>query len=278
MATIRDVAKEAGVSVGTVSKVLNGHSVRPVTRDKVERAIRKLNYSPVQVAKGFQGQSPTVGLIIPSVSNPFFASLARSVEDAASRLGYMVLLCNTDRDPEKERRYLGLLLEKRVAGIIIFAPLTTGKDIRPVIDRGVPMVAIEHGFPGHNVDLIQIDNAKGIREAVRHLIDLGHSRIAFVSGPLTRPCNQVRLKAFEEMLLENDIQIEDALIRESSFEYEGGYHITWELLQRDEPPTAMILGNDLMAMGAANAAWEKGLDIPADLSIIGFDGQVLNVV
>lgn len=271
MPTIRDVAKEAGVSVGTVSKVLNGRRVRPATRDKVERAIKKLKYRPHMVSAGLFDQSPTLGLVIPSVSNPFFASLARYVEDEASRHGYMVLLCNTDRDRDKEQRYLRLLFEKWVAGIIVFAPLTGAHDIEPITERGIPIIAIEHGFAGSDVDLISIDNAKGMKEAVRHLVALKHHRIALVTGPLSRPCNQARLDAFRDELKDLGIEPNPQFIRESSFEYQGGYHITWELLHLQPPPTAMILGNDLMAMGAMNAARDKGLSVPEHLSIVGFD-------
>lgn len=271
MPTIRDVAREAGVSVGTVSKVLNGRRVRPSTREKVEKAIKKLKYRPQMVSAGLLDQSPTIGLVIPSVSNPFFAALARFVEDEASRHGYMVLLCNTDRDPDKEKRYLKLLFEKWVAGIIVFAPLTTAADVEPIIERGIPIVAIEHRFAGSDADLISIDNAKGMKEAVRHLAGLQHRRIALVTGLLSRPCNQERLHAFQQELRALGIEPNPQYLRESSFEYEGGYHITWELLHLDPSPTAIILGNDLMAMGAMNAAHDKGLSVPADVSIIGFD-------
>ena len=276
MVTIRDIAEAAGVSAATVSKALNNQpNVSPNTREKVWKIADELGYekrnSSVRKSPSVELR-PFLGLVVPSLDNPLFSSIAYHVEVTAARYGYLTVPCSTDRDPEKETHHLKVLQSHGADGIIIFAP---SEQIGPVIrDLQYPpeqIVALDQPIPEVPTHVVLSDNTKGTEEACEHLIHLGHERIALITGPAYRRCNRERLDAFARTLEKHNIPIDPMLIKESTFGFDGGYHFAWELLQYESPPTAIFAFNDLMAFGAMNALFEKGLRVPDDVSVIGFD-------
>ncbi len=272
MATIRDVAREAKVSIATISKVLNHKgSISEETRRRVMDAIQNTGYQKNFSARAMKtNRSYTVGLVIPSISNPFYPLLARSAENVLLNEGYTMFLCNTDRQEQLEYGYLKSLVERQVDGIIFFSPSPKVCDwIEELPIQNTVCVAIEAPLD-ESLDYLKIDYS-GIREAVKYIVSLKHRRIAYLTGPLSRPCNRKRLEMFRNSLTELNVPIVDEFIAESNFEYEGGYNLAWHLLKHPTPPTAIFTGNDLMAFGVLNCITEQGLRVPEDISVIGFD-------
>lgn len=272
--SIKDVAKLAGVSISTASNALNNTPlVSEKTREKVLEAARKLNYKPNALARSLvTRRSRTVGLLIPDVSDPYFTEVARGVEDCASEHDYSVVLCNTDRNPDKERRYFNILREKRVDGIIFTGgSMGNERHLLQLEEENAPVVVIgRHSLPFRAV---LVDNAGGASLAAEHLISRGHSRIGFIAGPLSSTTSQDRLEGYRITLARHGIPYTEKFVREGDFKIEGGAKAARELLDlpEEERPTAIIAGNDQMAIGVIGVAREKGLQVPRDLAVIGFD-------
>jgi LacI family transcriptional regulator len=258
MATIKDVAAVAGVSFTTVSHVVNNS--RPVSADvraKVEHAIRQLHYVPSAVARSLKARATaTIGLVVPNSTNPYFAELARGIEDGCSRNGYCVFFCNSDDDPAKQRNYLRVLQEKRIDGLIV---ASAGDDA--VLDRNIEGLA---------ADLVQIDHEKGAYLATRHLLELGHVKIGCITGPVATAVSAMRVHGFIRAMAERGIEIAPGAIVESDFSGTGGYRAASQLFDA-VMPSAIFAGNDMMGIGALRAAAERGINVPHDCSIIGFD-------
>jgi LacI family transcriptional regulator len=272
MATIKDVAAMAGVSFTTVSHVVNNS--RPVSaevRAKVEQAITHLNYVPSAVARSLKGRSTaTIGMMMPNNTNPYFAELAGGIEEHCVRNGYCVFLCNSDDDPAKQRRYLRVLQEKRIDGLIV---VSAGQDdvlARALADTGSPLVLVDREVEGLSCDLVQIDHERGAYLATRHLLELGHARIGCITGPVSMAISAMRLHGFLRAMTELAIEVVPAGIVEADFSIPGGYQAAGRLFD-EVKPTAIFAGNDMMAIGALRAAAERNLQVPGDLSIIGFD-------
>jgi LacI family transcriptional regulator len=270
---ITDVAKEARVSISTVSRVLNnaGYPVKPETRERVLEAVRALGFRPNDLARSLLlKKSRTIGLIIPDISNPYYPELSLGVESTAAEHGYAVIFCNTSRRTDKLGHYVDVLLQKRADGIIIagggtdFAPVS-----QPLSDFDVEVAVI--GKHGLSFPSVQVDNARAAYEATSHLTDMTHRRIAFVSGPLNLTSVQDRLYGYRRCLDERGIPRDDRLVREGNFEAESGYSAALSLLQSSLSPTAIFAANDRMAFGVIAAATDLGLKIPDDLSVVGFD-------
>ncbi len=261
---ITDVAKRAGVSISTVSRVLNntGHPVKPETRERVLESVRELGFRPNDLARGLLlKKTRTVGLIIPDISNPYYPELSLGVEATASEHGYAVIFCNTSRRADKLEHYVDVLLQKRADGIIIAGG---GTDFAPVSqalsDFDVEVAVIGRhglGFPS-----VQVDNDRAAYEATAHLADLEHRRIAFISGPLNLTSVQDRLHGYRRCLEERGIPQDDRLVREGNFEAESGYSAALSLLQSSVSPTAIFAANDRMAFGVIAAASDLGLGSP----------------
>lgn len=274
MATVRDIAKIAKVSVGTVSKALHDQSnISDATKEKIWQIAAELDYKKrLRFHEPRPKKNPFIGFIVPDVSNQLFGKILSHAEIAAERHGYMLTSCSTNRDPNKEARLLEDLIQRNADGIIIFAPSElAGKVVSRLEYPSERLVALDQAIEGVETNLIISDNTKGTQEACEHLVKLGHKKIAIITGPLTRNVNHERLKSFKEMMENYNIPVNPYLIKESTFEYEGGYHFAWELLQSGNPPTAIFAFNDLMAFGAINAIFEKGLRVPDDISVVGFD-------
>ncbi|RMQ43199.1 LacI transcriptional regulator [Pseudomonas cichorii] len=272
MATIKDVAALAGISYTTVSHVLN--KTRPVSdpvRLKVEAAIAQLDYVPSAVARSLKAKTTsTIGLLIPNGTNPYFAELARGIEDHCERNGFCVILCNSDDNPEKQRNYLRVLLEKRVDGLIVSS---VGGDVSiagGLAEVRTPMVIVDRELEGIDADMVRIDHEQGAYLATRHLLDLGHEHIACIGGPLNTVVTEMRFVGYRRAMHEAGIEVQPDWMLHSEFSSVAGYESAVALLD-SQPPTAIFAGNDVMAIGVLRAAAERNIRVPRDLSVIGFD-------
>ena len=273
MPTIKDVAEKAGVSTATVSHIINGtRFVSDELSVKVRSAIEELGYEPHAVARSLRGQKThMIGLILPDNTNPFFAEVARGVEDACFTAGYSVILCNSDNNLEKEVSYLRLLENKGVDGI---AFVSIGRDheaVEVLAKQKQPHVLIDRVIPDFDIDSVLVDNRGGARQAVGTLIDLGHRRIGFISGPADLSSSIERQRGYREALEEVGLKPEEGLIAEGDFGLQGGEQAATAVLDTDRPPTALFVANDMMAIGALNTARKLGLNVPEELSLFGFD-------
>jgi LacI family transcriptional regulator len=270
---ITDVAQRAGVSISTVSRVLNNsdYPIRPETRQKVLEAIEELQFRPNDVARSLLlKQTHTIGLIVPDISNPYYPELSLGVEATASEHGYAVIFCNTSRRPEKVEYYLDVLLQKRADGIIIAGGGTDLSQISQGTLRSDTKIALvgKHHLPFPSV---QVDNFGAALEITSHLLNLGHRHIAFISGPPNLTSVQDRLAGYKASLEERGISEDNRLICEGDFGAESGYSATLSLLRGEPTPTAIFAANDRMAISAMAAAADVGLRVPNDLTVVGFD-------
>jgi LacI family transcriptional regulator len=273
MATMKEVAKLAGVSVATVSRVLNDKpNVSPELRSRVLQAVEKLSYQRNRVARSLRAKtSLIIGLIISDIQNPFFTSVVRGVEDVAYDHGYTLLLCNSDEDPDKERLYIDIMLAERVAGVIISPVAEVDNYSSVLLQAGVPVVAMDRRMRDLEVDTVVVNNVEGVYQAVGHLIEQGHRRIGFIGGPTRTTTGRERQEGYQKALAEHGLGLEQGLVKIGDFKQDSGYQMTCELLEMDDPPTAIFTANNLMTLGALNAIHEKRLSIPQEVAIVGFD-------
>lgn len=274
MTTIYDVAKEAGVSHMTVSRVINGKKgVKPETREKVLKAIEKLGYTPNSLARSFVLQKThTIGLIISDITNPFFTTLARGVEDTAMNKNYSVILCNTDEDPEKEQIYLEVLARKRIDGILLASATGKKTTLKTILMKNIPLVLIDRKIEGlDNVDVVKGDNVSGAYLLTKTLINYGHKRIGIILGYKHIATFYERLEGYKKALTEANIQIDENLIKFDKPSKDSGFKLTMELLNMKNPPTAIFGGNNFISIGVMIAIKELGLKIPDDVSLVSFD-------
>ena len=271
--TIADVAREAGVSITTVSHALNGtRFVAEPTKQRVLAAIERLRYEPSSVAQSLKrDKSHAIGLLITDISNPFFTSLVRGVEDVASRAGYSVILCNTDEDPAKELSYLHVLRRKRVDGILLAPTGTRQPYMDALVEAAFPIVCIDRPSPGLPGDAVLVENVAGARAAVEHLIGLGHRRVGVISGLAPVGTSSERLEGYRQALRAHGLPEEPALVREGNSRLDGGYRRMNELLDLPTPPTAVFTTNNLMTLGALGALQARGVRVPDDMAVVGFD-------
>ena len=272
MATIKDVAAIAGISYTTVSHVLN--RTRPVSdevRKKVEAAIEQLNYVPSAVARSLKAKATaTIGLLIPNGINPYFAELARGIEDYCERNGFCVILCNSDDNPDKQRNYLRVLLEKRVDGLIVSSVGGGDSLVEGLSTVRTPMVIVDRDLENVTADLVRIDHELGAYLATSHLLSLGHRHVACICGPAETSVARMRLAGYRRAMQEAAIEVPERWIVESDFTGPSGYQAAGKLLS-DDRPTAIFAANDMVGIGVLRAAAERNVRVPADLSVIGFD-------
>lgn len=272
--TIRDVAEYAGVSVATASRALSGQGyVSESARHKVRQAARQLNYRINASARSLKvKRTNTIGLIITDITNPFYSFLADGVLDCAQQNGYHVIVCATNEDPELEKDYLKVLLEKRVDGIIA---VPTGKNHRmwrEVQEMKTHLVLVDREIPGVSFpDLVLIDNVKGAYLATDYLIHLGHRRIGMICGPNDSTTGRDRAKGYQDALQNAGIAFDSQMMQGDSFMRESGYHSMQALLTLPEIPTAVFASNNVLGEAALVAIREKGLRIPRDMSFVMFD-------
>lgn len=273
MATIRDVAQRAEVSPITVSRVINDSGyVSDETRRRVEAAIDELNYVPNILARSLRSKrTHTLALVITDVTNPFWTTVARGVEDKAAENGFSVILCNTDEDPEKEKSYIEVLLQKRVDGVIIVSVNGDGSSLRLLSQQGIPHVVIDRRVKGMHTDLVRGDSVGGAYQLTKHLIELGHRRIAIIAGPEQASTADDRLAGYLKALEEFGIPVDEALIKRGRFDQRTGYELTKEVLELEKRPTALFAGNNFIAIGALIALREQGVRVPDGMALVCFD-------
>jgi DNA-binding LacI/PurR family transcriptional regulator len=279
MASIHDVAQLAGVSVATVSRVLNSsESVTEATRAKVRSAMLRLGYTPNPSARTLRNnRTGLLALITPDIINPYFAAVASGVQDMCRKSKYQLILCSTGGDESIEISYLDLLSNKQVDGIIIAPPGThsnpkSDAKIQNLLNRNYPLVMIGRRFESETVgcDIVTTNTAVGTREAMRHILDGGHSRIAYLGGP-NPSVAKTRLATFRSSLSANGLIIDENLIFQTNLTLEDGYKICRKLLSVANRPTAIFAVNDMVAIGAMIALQESGIAIPAEMIVVGFD-------
>jgi LacI family transcriptional regulator len=273
MATIKDVAREVGVSTATVSHVINKtRFVSEELRQRVLEAIRELNYQPNAIARSLvKRKTHTIGIIITDILNPFYTAIVRGIEDVTYKSGYSVMLCNTDEDPGKEILYIQILLEKRIDGLIISSAIQDG--VHPLASqlKEIPLVTIVRRIRGLACDAVLGDNRGGVYKGIDHLIRLGHRRIGMITGPAGLSSGAERLEGYKEALNKHRIPMDDRWIKRGDFKRESGYALTQEILRKGSPPTALFVGNNQMAIGALQVLHEMKIRIPKDISFISFD-------
>lgn len=277
-ATMLDVARRAGVSKSTVSHVINNtRFVSEETRSVVLAAIEELNFHPSLIARSMSTQQTfTVGLLITDVGNPFYHPLIRGVEDEALAHGYSVFLFNASYDIQRSVKYLHSMIERRVDGVILTTSRMSHELLGEVVRADLPAVVLDwHRFEAPNVGAINFDFEHGMRQAIAHLVELGHRRFAHISGNLELWTARRRRDLFLAILAEYGIHTEQAPVVEGDFSIESGRRALRELLQLAERPTAVLTVNDMTAFGMLFEAKEVGLQIPEDLSVIGVDNIAL---
>lgn len=277
MATIRDVAKRAGVSITTVSHIINeSRFVSQTTAERVLRAMQELHYQPNALARSLRSKhSHTLGLVLPDASNPFFAEVARGLEDYAFDHGYNVLFGSSDGNLQRERDYLRVFLEKQVDGLIFVAAGESTENIRELQAEHLPLVVVDREFRQVTADYVIADNYRGGYLATEHLINLGRHVIACITGPSTVTPSADRVTGYRDALKAHGIRYCERLVRRGDFTAASGFRAMQSLLTHAEPPTAVFACNDLMALGVLCAATKAGLRVPDDVAVVGFDDIAL---
>jgi LacI family transcriptional regulator len=278
---IKDVAALAGVSTATVSHVIN-HTrfVSDEIKLKVQAAIESVGYTPNIHARNLaSGQSRTLGLIISDITNPFFPDLVKSIQEKALERGYEVLVFNTNYDPERDVICVQRLLEMQIRGVMVMTSELDVSVIERLSSRKVAVVFLDIGKPGPHTSNIRVNYEKGIQQAVEHLLNLGHRQIAFISGPVHLKSAQFRRMAFLKVMKKYNSSLHtEPVIREGDFKLESGQRAVRELLALKHRPTAILAANDMMAMGALRELKRAGLNVPADVSVIGCDDNWVAVL
>ncbi|HBE78374.1 MAG TPA: LacI family transcriptional regulator [Firmicutes bacterium] len=273
LTTIYDVAKQLGVSTATVSRVINGTGrVSEETRDKVKAIIAELGYQPNQIARTLTTKkSKLIGLIIADITNPFYPALARGVQDVCHSAGYDLLLCNTDEKASQVHRYVFNLCQKQVDGIIlqVFAPKDL-ETIEVIKSAGIEVVIISY-INDTSLTAIYSNEMEGAYQATRHLIDIGHQRVAFLNGPKKSSISVNRLKGYKKALNEVGIKVDEQYILYADFNQAGGEQMAQDILKINPPPTAIFAANDLIALGVVQYFEKCNIRIPNDIALVGFD-------
>jgi len=280
LVTIKDVAREAGVNISTVSRALNnGYGVNDQTREHVMAVAARLNYSPNRIARGLvTGRSHSLGLIISDIRNPFFAEVARGAEDAARTGNCDLVLCNSDLDADKQMQYVQSLLAKRIDGIMMNSVAVLSREQQAQLaGSGVPIVLLNRPASNHTFSTVCADNEAGGALAARYLLGLGHRKIAHLTGPRQHGNLSDRTRGFVRTLQAAETPVQPIVLR-GKYNFDGGTKLTKQLLDEHPDVTAIFAANDVMAFGVVQAVLDRGLRIPEDLSLIGFDNIEFSVI
>jgi LacI family transcriptional regulator len=270
---IKDVAREAGVSTATVSHVINNSRfVTEATRVRVLDAIERCNYYPNVLARSLaSGRSQMLGVLVSDISNPFFPELVKSIEEAAFARGYDLLLLNTNYDAERTSDYVRRIIQRKVAGVALMTSEMDSELIDKLARCHVSVVFLDAGSAGECMSNLLVDYEAGIDEAIRHLVSLRHTRLAYIGGPRRLRSAIKRLEAFQNSVARHLLNGPPALLFEGDFRLEGGRRAAREMMAAKELPTAVVVANDMMALGVMQECRALGVRIPSDLSLIGFD-------
>lgn len=274
MPTMADVAARAGVSVATVSRALSGDRslVSPPVLQRIIEAAEELDYTPNFLARNMRsGSARILGLVISDVGNPFFTAIARGAEDVARRHGYSLVLSNTDENPEREAASLGVMTAERAAGIIVATTNENESALRKALDMGMAIVAVDRHITGIPTDSVVVDNESAAHDAVSHLVRLGHRRIAIIGGPRDTDTARERLRGYERAMLEAGWAVDPELVCEGDFREAAALVMTRRLLDLADPPSAIFAVNNLTTIGVLGALRERGVAMPAGISLVGFD-------
>lgn len=272
MSSIKDIAKEAGLSTATVSHVINKtRFVSDDARARVLKAIELHNYYPNANARTLaSGRSRTFGLVVSDISNPFFPALVKSIEAAAFEHGYDVILSNTNYDTERTSHYVRRFIERKIAGVAVMTSEMDKSLIEELARREVSVVFLDSGEAGMHMSNLRVGYGEGIKQAILHLVELGHRNVAFISGlPHLRSAKR-RLEAFRQTM-KAVLPSAPEQVYQGDFQIDGGRRAALEILAAPDAPTAVVAANDLMAFGAISEFRRAGLDVPLDISVVGFD-------
>lgn len=272
-ATITDVAREAGVSKGTVSKYLNGTPyVSAATKKRIEEAVRKLNFQPNRVAQGLsKRRSHCIGVIVANILNPFYPVLISGIEEVATQRGYTLLLASSDGDAEKERRIVQAMRQRQVDGIVFASVRMADREVTTLAKTDTKVVLASRSLPDAQVDCVVTDSCRGAREATHHLLGHGHRRVAYIAGPQTIVQFQERLQGYMEALERAGLSLEPDLVIHTGTDSASGRQAVEQLMRLDTPPTAIFAATDNLAFGVLQACHINGWSVPDQLALVGFD-------
>jgi Transcriptional regulators len=271
---IKEIAKKAGVSVATVSRVLNHpESVAPDTKERIRNVMEESDYTPNWFARGLNfNKTDTIGLLLPNILNPSYMEVAKGVEDVAHQKEYTTLLCNAENAVEKERKYVDSLLKRRVDGIVLVSSLLENEDVEGIRKQGIPVVLIgENKGDVKDVPIVRIDCESAAHKAVNHLIDIGYKEIAIIYGATPERENKRKIEGYKQALAEAGITEREEYIQEASNTIEGGYIAAKRLIDLKSRPRAIFTSSDLLAFGAIDAMKDHGIKVPEEIAFVGFD-------
>ena len=278
---LNEVARKAGVSSATVSRVINNNpNVSPETRLKVQQVIKELKFSPNRVAKRLRNRNASsnlLGVLIPDIQNPFYVEVLRGIEDVAYGKQYALIVCNFSQDEKKEKLYLDLLQSESVDGLIAAPTHEHDQKVINLVKSGLPIVCVDRGLTEVDVDVVLVENRKGAFSAVDFLAKAGYKRIAYISGLPQLPSSQQRELGYLDALEANGLSLDKELIRYGDSRHESGVKLCEELLGLNSPPNAIFTGNNLITLGALETIHKRGLKIPEQVAIIGFDDMYWSI-
>lgn len=278
---LKKVAEKAGVSIATVSRVINDSpNVNPQTRIRIEKVIKELKYRPNRVAKRLRNRNASsnlLGVLIPDIQNPFYVEVLRGIEDVAYKNKYALIMCNFAQDETKEMLYLDILQSESVDGLIAAPTHEHDEKVTNLVKQGLPIVCVDRGLTDVDVDVVLVDNRKGAFNAVDYLAKAGYKRIAYISGIPKIPSSREREKGYLDALKANDLKFNKDYIKYGDSRHDSGVQLCSELLTLPEPPDAIFTGNNLITLGALETIHTRGLKIPDDIAIIGFDDMYWSI-
>ncbi|MEQ6377815.1 catabolite control protein A [Bacillaceae bacterium S4-13-56] len=275
--TIYDVAREANVSMATVSRVVNGNpNVKPATRKKVSEVIERLGYRPNAVARGLASKkTTTVGVIIPDISSVFFAELARGIEDIATMYKYNIILANSDQNKEKELHLINTMLGKQVDGLIFMGGSISEEHITSFKTSQVPIVLAATLDDSKEISTVNINYERAAYDAVKYLVENGNKKIGFITGPIETAIDNEKYKGYQTALHEASIEVDEELIIQGDYSYDSGMEAVDQFFNLTNPPTAIFVSSDEMALGVIHGVQDRGLSVPQDVEVVGFDNTRL---
>lgn len=273
LATIHEVAKRAGVAPITVSRVINksGYFSEDV-RARVQAAIGELGYVPNSLARSLRSKrTNTLALVVTDITNPFFTMIARGVEDEASEAGFTVIFCNTDESEDKEKKYLDMLLQKQVDGILLVPARSTSQPVKLTGSQNTPVVVLDRRIPGIAADVVRCDSESGAYQLTRILLELGHRRIGMLTGPRQVSTAVDRVAGYQKAMRDAGLNDIADLILFGEYNEDDGFRMARQMLSLDPRPTGLVAANNFIAIGAIKAVRELGLRIPEDVALVAFD-------
>lgn len=279
MTTIQDVARRAGVAPITVSRVVNksGYASEE-TRNRVESAIKELGYVPNTLARGLRSKrTNTLALVMTDITNPFFTMIARGVEDVASAAGLTVIFCNTDESKEKEKKYIEILTQKQIDGIVLIPACGSPDSIEFLRAKEIPVVLLDRRVPDIEIDLVRCDSTAGAYQLIKRLIELGHKDIAAITGPEGVSTSDDRVTGYRQALYEVGLKSHERIYY-GSFTQDSGYSLAIQALKAQPRPTALFGANNLISIGILKSLRDADVRVPEDISVVGFDDLPISMV